>query len=132
MVNYKLNNQFNKTLIEVNVMNLENLSQIFKALSDPIRLRILYQLMQKESFCVCEIVEILDISQSTVSRHLAYMKNSGLVKSWREGVWMHYSLVKENIEIIEMANLKLQLEQCDAIINDIKKIEQGNLICSTK
>jgi len=111
-------------------MTLEEISQLFKALSDPIRLRILYLLMKKDSFCVCEIVEILDIGQSTVSRHLAYMKNSGLVESWREGVWMHYSLKKENIEFIELAKLKSQLENCDAIISGNEKLEKGNLACA--
>lgn len=112
-------------------MTLEKTSQLFKALSDPIRLRILNLLIRKNSFCVCEMVDILEIGQSTISRHLAYMKNSGLVESWREGVWMHYSLKKENLQLIELAQLKLQLENCDVVINDNKKLEQGNLSCAT-
>ncbi|WP_029408689.1 metalloregulator ArsR/SmtB family transcription factor [Thiomicrorhabdus sp. Milos-T2] len=113
-------------------MKLDNITQLFKALSDPIRLRILNLLITKDSFCVCEIVDILGIGQSTISRHLAYLKNSGLVESWREGVWMHYSLIKENMTIIEMENLKLQLEQCDSIIEDNKRLKKGNLACSNE
>jgi len=113
-------------------MTLDEISQLFKALSDPIRLRIFNLLIKKDSFCVCEMVDILGIGQSTISRHLAYMKNSGFVKSWRDGVWMHYSLKKENIQFIELAQLKLLLESCDVVISDNKKIEQCNLSCETK
>jgi len=113
-------------------MKIEETSQVFKALSDPIRLRILYLLTKKSSFCVCEIVEILDIGQSTISRHLAYMKNSGLVESWREGVWMHYSLKTENIQFIELEKLKLQLEKCEVVMNDNQKLEQGATTCLIK
>lgn len=65
--------------------------QLFKAMADETRLRTLNLLIKKE-LCVCEIVEALGVGQSKVSRHLAYLKNAGLVKDRREGAWMHYSL----------------------------------------
>ncbi len=49
-------------------------------------------LLLEGELCVCELMAILELPQSTVSRHLSYLKNSGLVRDRREGVWMHYQL----------------------------------------
>jgi len=70
---------------------VEKLSQIFKALSDETRLRII-NLLSFGELCVCDIMTILKISQPKASRHLAYLKHSGLVQSRREALWMHYSI----------------------------------------
>jgi len=91
-------------------MSAENLSQTFKALSDPIRLKIVYLLMKNDSLCVCEIMSALQGKQSTVSRHLSYLKNSGLVRSWREGVWMHYALIPESLEMVDTKQILLALK----------------------
>jgi ArsR family transcriptional regulator len=64
---------------------------IFRALSDRTRLRIL-NLLQGGELCVCHIVEVLDSPQPTVSRHLAYLRKTGLVVARKEGLWMHYRL----------------------------------------
>jgi ArsR family transcriptional regulator len=64
---------------------------MFRAFSDPTRLRILNLLLHGES-CVCDIVNILDVPQPTASRHLAYLRRAGLVESRRDGLWMHYRL----------------------------------------
>ena len=71
---------------------MKTLAHMFKALSDEIRLRILCLLLEGE-LCVCDIVDVLQLPQSTVSRHLAYLKNAGLVDDRRCGVWMYYSIV---------------------------------------
>ncbi|MDX1351475.1 MAG: metalloregulator ArsR/SmtB family transcription factor [Thiomicrorhabdus sp.] len=113
-------------------MTLEDITQSFKALSDPIRLRIVFQLMNKESLCVCEIVAALALNQSTVSRHLAYLKNSGLVKSWREGVWMHYALRTENLHGIDLEKFKSNLTITDEINKDLKNIADKNSNCVIK
>lgn len=70
---------------------MKTLAQLFKALSDETRLRILALLTEGE-LCVCELMATLDLPQSTVSRHLAYLKNSGLVEDRRQGIWMYYRL----------------------------------------
>lgn len=70
---------------------MKPVAQLFKALSDETRLRILALLAAGE-LCVCDLMAILDLPQSTVSRHLAYLRNSGLVADRREGVWMYYRL----------------------------------------
>lgn len=70
---------------------MKKTARLFKALSDETRLRILGLLLGGE-LCVCELMAVLDLPQSTVSRHLAYLKNSGLVADRRAGKWMHYQL----------------------------------------
>lgn len=66
-------------------------TDLFKALSDTTRLKILY-LLNEEEMCVCELIYALDKPQSTTSHHLNVLKNAGLIKSRKEGVWMHYTL----------------------------------------
>jgi len=70
---------------------IKDMEQFFRALSDGTRLRLL-NLMSGQEVCVCYFIEILGLPQSTISRHLAYMRRAGLVQSRREGKWMHYRL----------------------------------------
>ncbi len=70
---------------------LEELEKLFRALGDRTRLRIL-ALLEAGEVCVCNIHESLQLPQPTVSRHLAYLRRSGLVDARRDGVWMHYRL----------------------------------------
>jgi ArsR family transcriptional regulator len=65
---------------------------MFKALSDETRLRILCLLLDGE-LCVCDLMAVLKLPQSTVSRHLSYLKNVGWIEDRRCGVWMYYSLL---------------------------------------
>ena len=67
--------------------------QVFKALADGTRLRIL-NLLCRRDLCVCQIVEVLGIGQSKASRHLASLRHAGLVNDRREGLWMYYSLAQ--------------------------------------
>jgi ArsR family transcriptional regulator len=69
---------------------LRELTPVFKALSDPTRLRLL-SLLSEGEVCVCFLSEVLKIVQPKVSRHLAYLKRAGLVTARREGKWMHYA-----------------------------------------
>ncbi|HEX9779019.1 MAG TPA: metalloregulator ArsR/SmtB family transcription factor, partial [Geopsychrobacteraceae bacterium] len=59
-------------------VSMKTTTRLFKALSDETRLRIL-ALLQAGELCVCDLMAILDLPQSTVSRHLAYLRNAGLV-----------------------------------------------------
>lgn len=70
---------------------MKNTARIFKALADETRLRIL-ALLTRGELCVCDLMSILVLPQSTVSRHLAYLRNAGLVSDRRQGVWMYYHL----------------------------------------
>jgi ArsR family transcriptional regulator, arsenate/arsenite/antimonite-responsive transcriptional repressor len=68
-----------------------DLPRLFAALADRTRLRLL-NLMNGREVCVCYFVEILKQSQPKISRHLAYLRNAGIVSARREGKWMHYSI----------------------------------------
>jgi len=68
-----------------------DLAQLFAALADPTRLRLL-NLMDGREVCVCYFVEILKQSQPKISRHLAYLRRAGVVSARREGKWMHYRI----------------------------------------
>jgi len=70
---------------------VKTLASLCKALSDPIRLRVLALIADGE-VCVCHIHESLDLPQPTVSRHLAYLRRAGLVTTRRDGLWIHYTL----------------------------------------
>jgi ArsR family transcriptional regulator len=69
-----------------------DMQQFFQALGDNTRLRLL-NLMGDQEVCVCYFVEILGGPQPKVSRHLAYLRNAGIVSARREGKWMHYRIV---------------------------------------
>ena len=71
--------------------SLTEMERLFKALADTTRLRILGLLLTGE-VCVCHIHESLRIPQPKASRHLAYLRRSVLVKTRREGLWVHYRL----------------------------------------
>jgi ArsR family transcriptional regulator len=67
------------------------LANLFAALADPTRLRLL-NLMAGREVCVCYFVQILRQGQPKISRHLAYLRKAGLVEARREGKWMHYRI----------------------------------------
>jgi ArsR family transcriptional regulator len=105
---------------------------MFKALSDPTRLRALNLLLDGE-LCVCEVMKVLGITQSKASRHLVYLKNAGLVKSRRRGLWMHYSLTPpRSIMHRRLLSLVAQSRQEIAILRrDLKTLEKTsrNRVC---
>ena len=70
---------------------IENANQLFKAFTDETRMRILH-ILTIDEMCVCQIMEILSVPQSKASRHLSYLRRAGLVKSRKQGLWIHYSL----------------------------------------
>jgi ArsR family transcriptional regulator len=69
----------------------EALEELFQALGDRTRLRLL-NLMANGEVCVCFFIEVLDQPQPKISRHLAYLRNAGLVAARREAKWMHYTI----------------------------------------
>jgi len=67
--------------------------EVFRALGDPTRLRVAVLLSTRE-LCVCELTAILQLPQSSVSRHMATLRSAGLVTDRREGRWIHYRLAE--------------------------------------
>lgn len=70
---------------------MRELTKIFKALSDSNRLRIL-KMLEIRALCVCEITEILQLAPSTVSKHLAILRDANLITDSKEGKWVNYAL----------------------------------------
>ncbi len=110
-------------------------AKIFRALADETRLGIL-ALLQDGELCVCEIIAALELPQSTASRHLAYLRNSGWVKGRRQGVWMYYRLNEAGAtlcnELIPL--LRRQFAEAPAMVGARERLrtfraEQGNSGC---
>jgi DNA-binding transcriptional ArsR family regulator len=89
---------------------MRELMAVLKALADENRVRIVAVLRSQE-LCVCQIVELLGLAPSTVSKHMAILKQARLVESRKEGRWMFYRLAKEEAtaEAIKMTSLLSQL-----------------------
>ncbi len=96
-------------------------ARTFKALSDETRLRIV-TLLSRGELCVCDLMAILDLPQSTVSRHLATLRHAGLVEDRRQGVWMYYSLAGNDPLHLDLIRL---LEKHVAGISQAEKDRDG-------
>ena len=81
-------------------MTSADLSMIFKALADSNRLQIV-QMLSENELCACKILERFQITQPTLSHHMRILCECGLVKSRKEGKWMHYSLDRERLQEIK-------------------------------
>jgi ArsR family transcriptional regulator len=98
------------------VENLDaaGIAAVFKALSSPVRLRLI-AVIQARPFgeaCVCELVDVAGVAQSTVSHHLAALVTSGLVRRERRGTWVWYSLVPGRLEAVRA------LLECPGLLAD--------------
>jgi len=76
---------------------MQRVLNVTKALADGNRLRILMALQDGE-LCVCQIIELLDLAPSTVSKHMYILRQAGLVEARKEGRWMYYRLAGRNAE----------------------------------
>lgn len=70
---------------------LQDTAAVFSALGDPNRLRIVLALRQGE-LCVCQIVALLELANSTVSRHLQIIRETGIIESYKQGRWVYYRM----------------------------------------
>ncbi|HVE58064.1 MAG TPA: metalloregulator ArsR/SmtB family transcription factor [Pyrinomonadaceae bacterium] len=95
----------------------------FMALADKTRLRLL-NLMREDEICVCFFSEVLEESQPKVSRHLAYLRNAGIVEARRDGKWMHYRIIKpENAFAAQVLEDTLRwLDAQDEMQKDYQKL----------
>ena len=110
--------------------SLSQLEQLFKALADATRLRILGLLLGGE-ICVCHIHESLRISQPKASRHLAYLRRAGLVATRREGLWIHYRLsdLTDPVVLTIRQAVTHALGHVDAIHRDTERLEKKTGCC---
>ena len=105
---------------------VDELENLFKALADKTRLRIL-ALLGNNEVCVCHIHDSLGLPQPTVSRHLAYLRKSGLVATRRDGVWMHYQVSRSLNPVVHgvVAAAVSALQQLPATNQDRKQFERS-------
>lgn len=80
----------------------EDLAQVFKALADPTRVRLLQYLAESESgtACACHLPTALEISQPTLSFHMRKLHDAGLVERDKRGRWVHYTVRPEALELV--------------------------------
>src|SRR5258708_29870741 len=76
------------------------LAQVFRALGDPVRLRLVSLIGAREGgeVCVCDLTSAFDLSQPTISHHLKVLREAGLIDSERRGTWVYYRLVPAALE----------------------------------
>ncbi|MDX2205034.1 MAG: metalloregulator ArsR/SmtB family transcription factor [Hyphomicrobiaceae bacterium] len=85
---YTLERIYGRTYIS----EMEKATTVFSTLADPIRLRALALIAEHGELCVCELVEALDLPQPKVSRHLAVLRDAGLLRDRRDAQWVLYAL----------------------------------------
>jgi ArsR family transcriptional regulator, arsenate/arsenite/antimonite-responsive transcriptional repressor len=102
---------------------LIKMESLFTALADKTRLRLL-NLMRDDEVCVCFFTEVLEESQPKISRHLAYLRNAGIVCARRDGKWMHYRIEMPDDPLIAsiLRNTLEALRQKDVMIADYENL----------
>ncbi|KXG09324.1 metalloregulator ArsR/SmtB family transcription factor [Anoxybacillus rupiensis] len=101
---------------------IEKAAHILKLLGDKTRLTIVAILKQREC-CVCELLEVFNMSQPSVSQHLRKLKDAGLIKEERRGQWIYYSLHPQNKEYDLMEAI---LQHIPDQTENIRRIEETN------
>jgi ArsR family transcriptional regulator, arsenate/arsenite/antimonite-responsive transcriptional repressor len=103
---------------------MKNFIKIFKALSDPTRLRVFLLLLERD-LCVCEITFILEMSQSRVSHQLKLLRDADLVDDKREGQWIIYSIpegIKESFTPLLSRHIGADSTRPSAALRDLERL----------
>jgi ArsR family transcriptional regulator len=114
--------------MNIEMKKLDKQAEIFKALSDKSRLRIL-KMLQKKSLCVCEITDILQLATSTVSNHLSILKETGLISDEKDKKWINYRIVANPSDpaiASALMSLNLLLEDDVMVKKDREKLKIVN------
>jgi ArsR family transcriptional regulator, arsenate/arsenite/antimonite-responsive transcriptional repressor len=109
---------------------IQSMERLFQALGDATRLRIL-GLLQAGEVCVCDIHDTLKISQPKASRHLAYLKKTGLVEARREGLWMYYRLAETRDPVVDTVRQVVThtLSHVDSVQRDAIRLQKNTGCC---
>jgi len=99
---------------------LKEMEKIYKALGDRNRLRII-NMLKERAMCVCEITDILKLSQSTVSGHLRVLKEAEIVEDRKDGLWIEYSLCKDQELNKKLLNLTETFFETDQEMKEERK-----------
>ena len=109
--------------------------KVFKALSDPNRVRIV-KMLEAGELCLCEVREVLDLSNSTVSKHLSILRDADLILDTKDGKWVNYRLNnRSNNSFVrsQLGLVKNSFSDDEQMLSDRKKLQKvdRNSICST-
>jgi ArsR family transcriptional regulator len=112
---------------------LRELSKVFKALSDRNRLRIL-KMLEVKPLCVCEIREVLNLANSTVSKHLSILREADFILDEKDGKWVNYRLndhTQDHYIRVLLPLLKQWLPHDERVLSDRDKVLKAdrNRIC---
>ena len=104
---------------------MKNTVEIFKALGDETRLRLVNLLLQTDKdLCVCEMVDSLKLPQYHISKHLTILKNAGMLQAGRQGTWVYYRLDHEKSPLLpDLFNL-LSRHLCQIFAEDAVRLTQ--------
>lgn len=113
-------------------MNINSFTRRARAASDPTRVRML-KLLESGELCVCEIMEVLGLGQSTASKHLGVLRDAGLVESRKEGTWSYYRLADgKGSEGLDFLRLVASRVEDQTARNDRKVLSKKRKACSRK
>jgi len=104
---------------------MKSLAQFLKLFSDETRLRCINLIHQNNSLCVCELTYALELSQPKISRHLASLRQFGLINDKRVGQWVYYSInpkIEKDKSVI-LNSIALSFEKTQIATNDKKRLE---------
>ena len=108
------------------ITSIKENTRLFKALSDPNRLRIL-KMLQTKSLCVCEITDVLKLATSTVSKHLSILRDTGFIIETKDGKWVNYMInprpSDQRISSL-LSTLDFWISDDNLIISDKQKIQK--------
>ncbi len=116
---------------------MRGITSIFKALSEETRLQMLGLLMHQGELCVCDFMQVLDITQSKASRHLRHLVNAGLLDDRRETTWVYFRLAdspgRAQAEVLKMLptvlNERISAQLLDQLESWLKQKERTAIAC---
>jgi ArsR family transcriptional regulator len=118
---------------------MRELANIFRALADETRLKMMGLILRHGELCVCDFVQVLKITQSKASRHLRYLLHAGLLTDRRDGIWVHYRIADEfsqteRAAVLQVMDKLLPTADLDPLMHSLEewlkqKEEQGTLSC---
>ena len=84
----------------MSALQAERIATLLKALSDPIRLRLMSMIAAADEACVCDLMPPFRVSQPTISHHLKVLRDAGLVDCERRGTWVYYRAQRDALDAI--------------------------------
>ncbi|PAT01933.1 hypothetical protein CI105_03490 [Candidatus Izimaplasma bacterium ZiA1] len=105
---------------------MKDLTALFKVLSDETRIRII-NLLSKKSLCVCELVEILELSQPKISKHIAKLREIDIVDTKRDEQFIYYSIKTNNHLYLQLlTTIFTSITDNEVLNDDLKKLDAKN------